>query len=267
MPWRPGRGAQQRALEAAYEDVPPHLAQPLWNWINNGFWYHIERLTPVAIRMRETLPADPNPAMQELLRRCDEDSAFMLDLVEAMLELYGWDSGRGTDLRELLVDANSAYTVREDYRGLELRTVPEVKEQVQETVNLAAGSAGDHLRNAWNEAYGRHPDPTKAYSEAIKAVESAMAPVVSPMNVKATLGTILKDVERKPSKWEFSIADGRADGVDTVLQMMQMLWDGQTSRHGGVAPTRAETPSEAQAAVHLAATLVQFAVGKSFRPV
>lgn len=264
MPWRPGRGAEQRSLEAAYEGVPPHLAQPLWNWISGTFPYRPERLVAIGIRMRTPLPAVPSKATHELLTRCNDDG-FMLDLVEVMLELYGWDSGRATDLRDLLVEANSAYAVRDDWAGLELRTVPEVKEQVQQTVHLAAGSAGAHLRDAWNEAYGRHPDPSKAYSEAIKAVEAAMAPVVSPTNLKATLGTIIRDVENKTSKWVFEIADGRAGGVETVLRMMQMLWDGQTSRHGGVAPTRAETPGEAQAAVHLAATLVQFAVGKSFR--
>jgi hypothetical protein len=46
--------------------------------------------------------------------------------------------------------------------------------------------------------------------------------------------------------------------------MMWMLWQGQTSRHGGLGPTRAETPDEARAAVHLAASLVQFGVSGAF---
>lgn len=186
-----------------------------------------------------------------------------------MLELFShesaWDTDRAEQLEHLLYSANSAYAVNETNSGLEMRIVPEVRDQVQSVVDLATGSPGDHLRDAWNEAYGRTADPVKAYSESIKAVESAMAPIVSPANLKATLGTMIKDIGVKPAKWTFEIADGRASGVDTVLAMMQVLWDGQTSRHGGVNPTRPETVDEARTAVHLAATLVQFAVGGSFQ--
>ena len=83
-------------------------------------------------------------------------------------------------------------------------------------------------------------------------------------NDKQTLGTMIRDVAAKPSKWDFVIIDGAVGGVDTVLAMMRMLWDGQTSRHGGVNPTRDETDDEAKAAVHFAATLVQFGVSGAF---
>lgn len=275
MVWRPGKRAQDRALESPYEGVPGHLAQPLWNWIEGCFrddygttQYH--RFEQLAVHLRIQLSPRPGEARQRLLDLCNAgDKTFALDLVEAMLELYSdgsfWEVARAEQLEALLQAGNSAYAVNDTNTGLELRIVPEVKDQVQAVVDLATGSPGDHLRNAWNEAYGRTADPVKAYSESIKAVESAMASTISPANLKATLGTMIKDVEAKPSKWTFDIADGRATGVGTVLAMMQMLWDGQTSRHGGVSPTRAETVEEARTAVHLAATLVQFAVGGSFK--
>ena len=198
---------------------------------------------------------------------CNAGKLPMLDIVEALLELYGWDDMRGEMLKTLLSNANSAYDVNATWSGLTLRVTPEVKAQVQAVVDAAVGSSGDHLRDAWNEAYGRAADPVKSYSESIKAVESAFAPIISPNNTKATLGTIIRDVRVKPSRWKFAIGDGAPGGVDTVLGMMQTLWDGQTSRHGGVATTRTETPAEARAAVHLSATLVQFAVGGSFKMV
>ncbi|MFI6986560.1 hypothetical protein ACIBSV_49580 [Embleya sp. NPDC050154] len=46
--------------------------------------------------------------------------------------------------------------------------------------------------------------------------------------------------------------------------MMQLLWDGQTSRHGKQTPTRPETLEEARAAVHAAAILVQWFVSGAF---
>lgn len=103
----------------------------------------------------------------------------MLDLVEALLELFGFDSNRAATLKSLLRNANSAYDVNDRWDGLVLRVTPEVKDQVQAVVDTATGSPGDHLRDAWNEAYGRTPDPVKSYSESIKAVESALAPIVS----------------------------------------------------------------------------------------
>ena len=41
-------------------------------------------------------------------------------------------------------------------------------------------NAATHLRSAWHHAYRQNPDPSKAYSDAIKAVEAATRPVVSP---------------------------------------------------------------------------------------
>ena len=46
--------------------------------------------------------------------------------------------------------------------------------------------------------------------------------------------------------------------MGTIVAMISLLWDNQSSRHGGVLPTRDELPEEARAAVHLAAVLVQW---------
>ena len=258
-------------MEAPHEGVPPHLTQPLWNWVESGFRNDIyggntERLEEIAVDLRMPLPA--GSASQQIsvyIARCNAEDDFILDLIEAMLARYGWDSRRAMELQNLLDNGNSAYAVKDSWDGLEERVAPGVKDAVAAAIDSAGGSAGDHLRNAWNEAYGRSQDPPKAYSEAIKAVEAALAPHVSPQNSKQTLGTMIRDVSLKPSKWQFVVADAAGGGVETVLQMMRTLWDGQTSRHGGAGPTRVEKKDEARAAVHLAATLVQFGVSKAFR--
>ncbi|MFD5085955.1 hypothetical protein ACFWOG_25335 [Kitasatospora sp. NPDC058406] len=51
---------------------------------------------------------------------------------------------------------------------------------------------------------------------------------------------------------------GAQHGVEMVRGMVRVLWDGRTSRHGSLGPTRKETRSEVVAAVHLAGTLVQY---------
>ena len=273
--WSPGRRKARLALETPYEGVPDHLMVPLWGWADAFLSNNSDLVRSLGIEFRITLPAPDTygglgEAVRRLSERCLTDRDFFLDVVEYLLEVKCWNKRYNADwqmanaLEHTLQLANSAYKVREDQGGLEMRTTPEVQAQVQEVVNTATGSAGEHLANAWNEAYSRTPDAVKSYSESVKAVESALAQHVSPQNPKQTLGTMIRDVAAKPSKWKFAIADGNVGGVDTVVHMMRMLWDGQTSRHGGVSPTRPETDEEARAAVHLAATLVQFGVSGAF---
>lgn len=249
--------------------MPDHLQTALWGWIVGGFQgdYEVydERVHEVGIHLRIRILGNSWSQRIDYLGTMSRDPEFMLDLVEALLELYGWDMSRAESLDELLEVANSAYTVKKSWDGLEERVAPGVKDAVQGALDATGGSAGDHLTDAWNEAYGRQHDPVKSFSESIKAVESALAQHVSPQNGRQTLGTMIRDVSTKPEKWEFEIADGGVGGVETVYHMMRMLWDGQTSRHGGVQPTRPETIEEARAAVHMAATLVQWGVSGAFR--
>jgi hypothetical protein len=118
----------------------------------------------------------------------------------------------------------------------------------------------DHLRTAWVAAYGLHPDPDKTYDHAILALEELMCPLVCPRNNRATLGIVISDLRNQATRWELSIEDsstGRPAGVDGVIQMLDLLWKGQ-SRHGGSPNSRQQTQAEAEAAVHMAAALTQW---------
>lgn len=263
MAWKPGRLARNRELESPYEDVPDHLFVPLWSWISfclfdqyGGILSHAH----VALDLRMVLPVRAHEASSELSRRFQADRELMLDVVEAILAKSGFQAQRvEPNLAALLAQANSAYAVSADWRNLELRVDPQVKAQVQSVVREATGSAGDHLAAAWNTAYGRNPDTSKSYSESIKAVEAALASHVTPQNAKQTLGTMITDIRNKPEKWEYPFRS-----ADTFSSMLRTLWEGQSSRHGGTQPTRIETREEAVAAVHMAATLVQFGVSGAF---
>ncbi|MDP1820367.1 MAG: hypothetical protein Q8K58_10835 [Acidimicrobiales bacterium] len=195
-------------------------------------------------------------ALEVLRDRTYDDPTFLLDLVELLLSTSVAESDRRR-LEGLLVLGNSIYTIADGGRGLAYRVLPSVKAVVEAAVSSAGGSASEHLADAWNLAYGRSGDPVKAYSEAVKAVEAAAIPVVQPRNARATLGTVLGELS-SGAGWQFVL--GGAAGMDRVVGMGRLLWEGQTSRHGGTAPTRAETIDEARTAVHLAATLVQFFV-------
>ncbi|WP_327368677.1 hypothetical protein [Streptomyces sp. NBC_01217] len=179
------------------------------------------------------------------------------------------DGDPDSQLDRLLSEAGSSYCVNAETNGLELRITPAAREAVKQTVaDAAAGSAAEHLATGWHAAYGLHPDPVRAYSEAIKAVECAAHAVIQPNHARATLGTMIGEL-KGPSRPKFHTVlstPSTADPIKPVESMMCALWDGQTSRHGKQTPTVPESLEAARAGVHLAATLVQwFASGSVTR--
>jgi hypothetical protein len=121
--------------------------------------------------------------------------------------------------------------------------------------------AGKHLDNAWHAAFGRDPNPSEAYSQAIKAVEAVAIPVVTPNDPAATLGTILGQLRSNPQKYAAIFVrdatlshDTKLSPVETITVMADLLWRNQTDRHAPIVPV---TQPQAELAAHLALTLVQ----------
>jgi len=82
--------------------------------------------------------------------------------------------------------------------------------------------------------YGLTPNPGTAYRLAIVAIEDAAVPVVSPTNARATLGTVLKQLEEQ-GDWELPMLREHSDAPSRsiVIGMLRMLWHGQHDRHRG----------------------------------
>ncbi len=130
-----------------------------------------------------------------------------------------------------------------------------------EAVIAQSGRAGKLLEVAWSATYGRNPDPGKAFREAVRAVEAAARPVVSPKNSSATLGTIIKNLANAPNKWDLWLAPPPPfDKMDAVLKMLGLLWKSQFDRHGTPDDSVPLTVSkeEAETGLHLATTLVHW---------
>jgi hypothetical protein len=189
-----------------------------------------------------------------------------------------WGSGMWTlelrgELVRLLSDARSVLRVRADGRGLERRAGVAAEAAFEAAAGNAeaaagAGSAAAHLREAWRCVHALHPDPVKGYSEAIKAVEAAAHSVLDPDKPMATLGIMRRDLEKNLNQFALVIEgpDGRGD-AGPLLGCITLLWQGQTSRHGSMRPTRPETLEEAVMAVHLAVMLVQWFTSGAVRKV
>ncbi|MEU4655121.1 hypothetical protein AB0G32_14475 [Streptomyces sp. NPDC023723] len=179
-------------VDALYEGVPDHLLRPLQQWVYmyaKGAEGEIARI--MCLRLRLTVPEQTNAAWH----LSQQKGMVLLDAVDALLAFplelgLKNDSMTVSALTMVLDNAGSAYRVANDEGGLEIRVSPGVSEAVRQTVIDAAaapstGSAADHLTTAWRAAYGLHPDPVGAYSEAIKAVECAAHAVIQPNHAKA----------------------------------------------------------------------------------
>jgi hypothetical protein len=184
------------------------------------------------------------------------------EVVDAVL--YSWPRYRNGppvgNLNAIFEHAGSAYRVDDDGRQLVLRVDPTVEAAFQATAEGADPQAGEYLRRAWQHAYGLTPDPTAAYRDAVRAVEEAFVPVVSPNNPRASLGTVCRDLANQHAQWELGLVDEQDAPADIsyLVGLLDQLWRGQRSRHGGGSTSRDQTQTEAQAAVHLAALAVQW---------
>lgn len=268
---------------ALREDIPNWLKTSLWNWINCEF-------TGRSSGNTNSIPV----IRAELLRKCERvlhinigwnsDETFRVGEALASLK-YAYRNRSDLDvwrlvdfclatnyrpnaasLQAILIEAGAAYAV--GTRGGRPGLVKRMPDGVVDAANATFqhGNAGQRLATAWEAAFGVDPDPEAAYSRAIKAVEDAAIPVVSPNNASATLGTVIAAMR---SGGKYSLPNLRehkdAPTHDVLLSMMQMLWTGQHDRHGGpsAVPVPNVTQAEAEAAVMLAVTLVGwFETGK-----
>lgn len=285
--------------ETLFEGVPDHLDGPLTAWTVS--YLELERARPVgalaqrvALRLRIRL-ADLGDRSPEVLVNAANRSGRLLDVVDTAVHLdedLRWDievagpelapdAGAADwlpDVRwpseslralavdrldQLLTDAGSAYMFDWRRRCLVRRVDPTVSAAV-EKVMANSGEPGEHLQAAWNAIYGLHPDPTKGYDEAVRAVEAAAIPVVLPKGTRETLGKVRAHLRDASSAWELAVEGKNAGAIDPLVSMIGLLWEGHT-RHAGSPDSRRQRQDEAEMAVHLATTLVQWFTSGAIR--
>jgi hypothetical protein len=91
---------------------------------------------------------------------------------------------------------------------------------------------------------------------------------VLPRDRIATLGKVIGELNHHSARWELVVSTpgGSAD-ISTLLAMLRLLWEGQTDRHGAPITPAPVTAEAAEAAVHLAVTLVQWFNSSAIRRV
>jgi len=173
------------------------------------------------------------------------------------------------ELNRALKQAGANYVVVQPDREwvryrLERRTIPAAAAAARAQTSLP-GNASDHLGKAWGAAFGREPNPSAAYSEAVKAVEAAAIPVVLPNDPRATLGKVVAQLRANPQKFSVVLSRGASPAkgaalspLEVVIALADSLWSNQTDRHaaGDPQPAVAVTQAQAELAVNMAVTLV-----------
>jgi hypothetical protein len=272
------------AYETLHEDVPPWLSSTITRWIRAYLTpsgallaVHVtERLEHLERELHLPLPwllstmgfaVFPNTTNRviELL----EQRGLLLDAIDFIANRrVNFEQSQVTSMSKALIEGGSAYHIAvwdtDDGHRAELQRRVDPTAIVAFEQASINNRAGHHLRNAWSAAYRRNPDPSASYHESVRSVEAAAKPHVLPADSLATLGKMITAMNDKPDKWLLNLLAEPTGDVTPVVVMMKALWTQQIDRHGTSdedAPLSV-TQEQAEAAVHLAATLVQwFAAG------
>lgn len=280
MPFRPLslRDRSDPRFDGPQPGVPDYLLQAVWGWI--GPFVHVYdplmahpdpdagtlQAIQIGLRMEPTLDWSQGAytAVRSLSARIESHRDFALDVLDYLLRFRASEDSAAR-LHQLLTAGGSEWeVVRHDGTfALAKRTVGPVAEVI-EAVRPSSERAHEHLLLAWSKLAGRKPDPGGSYRESIRAVEAASKPLISPLNDRTTLGTVIRDIRAKPEKWEVALDHADAESVASVCAL---LWEGQIDRHG---TDDLDTPvnvsqDEADTAFHLALALVRIFSGGLLR--
>ncbi|MBK4348260.1 hypothetical protein [Lacisediminihabitans changchengi] len=246
------------SLDAWYKDVlkPGHGEMMTWP-------------TPMIVqydaRMQRTIPLSGSfspyePSTIRALLTEKEELDFIDFVVATIAEKFGSGTHHLTSLEALLVSGNSAWSVgtREGLAGLERRVPIGVQEAAEHVIDTP-GHAGDLLSQAWHAVFGLEPDYEKGYAKSIKAVEAVAIPLVSPNHKLASLGTVVGQM-RADGDWSLALVREHPTqtSASVVLGTAQALWTGQNDRHAGQSDYVPTTRRDAEAAVMMAVSLVQW---------
>ncbi|MEU8378269.1 hypothetical protein [Streptosporangium sp. NPDC048865] len=253
--------------------MPDYLAPVLRQWLINLLSTQEGLATSLQLRLRRQVfatrihPQDrPKLAFQgnELLEAVDAILAINAHFIETTnpalaQEREEWPDHVGV-LGFRLTEAGSAWKINDDLDGLERRVDETAAAAARSTIAAAPPDASAHLKAAWSTAYGFHPDPEKAYSQAIKAAEAVVIPATIPNAGTPTLGTALKHLEDTKAKWTTVLDDknGNPASAEPIIGLIRMLWQGQRDRHAGGPTSKPTTQEAAEAAVHAAVLIVQW---------
>jgi hypothetical protein len=224
---------------------------------------------------RLRIPLTPNPLIPgksdsySFYKYMDSSEEACIDALDFILhcvsERYRNSLYMSQDVLELIFNienilryANVNWRInREENNQFSLirRVMPEVQKRYDVVAESVPELAGNHLRNSWKNAYMHGGSYKEAWEYARKAVECMLTPIVSPKNPRATISSLIRDMEAKPEKWICTIpANNNKESVEKFISLLRMM--PYEPGHHGQDPTEI-SEKEAQLQTTLAITICQ----------
>jgi hypothetical protein len=257
-------GRAQR--DGPFEGVPPHLFDPLRNWVDHAFGGNghsmddIEGGSRLAAVIRWAPPrgyAHTTLTVRAVTKSLASEPDLILDAVDAALHLTEMSAVDCRKLDEVLSLGGSVWKVNGSRSGL-VRHLGAATEAAFIDATSSPDTTSAVLQEGWINAYGRNPNASDAWDHSIKAVESCLIPILAPAKTKATLGDVVGVLNSQGRLWQLVLhgQDGNRS-VAPLVSMLRLIWP-NPDRHGGI-NRRHPSLDEARAVVHLAVTIVQWA--------
>ncbi|NUJ89179.1 hypothetical protein HOW07_14290 [Plantibacter sp. MCCC 1A11337] len=274
--WRPWDASDEEYATrlTAREMLPDHVRPAIQSWLetqlNTGYQ---QTSSPLRSYIETSLQArfsfEPGSVHTELLVNAifERGDRFVVQVIDLLVSDHERDTmyrapAQIAQVADYLDLAASSVAVVNDERSFRIgRRLPDGVEEIASEAAASAGeTAGHHLTAAWATATALDPDPSKAMTEAIRAVEAAAGAVVTPKDRRPRLSKIVSAI-KDASSWTLVFEtrdDGHPDHRLVLIGMLETLVFAQRDRHGGPAPD----PAVALGHVQLASTLVSwFATG------
>jgi hypothetical protein len=252
--------------DAPYEGVPPHLFEPLREWVDKHFGGQpgseanmkggsqlaLAIRAPVSLRRGESL------TVHNVTGSLSLTPALMLDAVDAVLHFKTYINEKALqELDKLLELGGSAWQVDSNGDGL-VRRLDAPTAAAYAEVSAPGDIASRELKEAWSSAYGRNPNASDVWDHSIKAVEASLIPIVIPAKEKATLGDVVGILASQGSGWQLGLhGHDDSQSITPLVSMLRLMWP-NPDRHSSQS-SRIPSLVEAQAVVHLAVAVVQWA--------
>jgi hypothetical protein len=252
-----------REPDGPYEGVPPHLEVHLYAWLDeslrDGAYTNEKLVKVIAAQCRVDLPLhmSAGSCKQSLLTAAVDDHQSFLEIIDCRLHLTAVHRADVGALRFWLSACGSVWTTSKDGSQL-VRRVDESATAAFEQATTPADAVSVELALAWGFVYGRDPSASRGWDHSIKALEAVLTGLVCPKNAKATLGTVIADLNSQISKWQLTLRGPNDDGsIAPLVAMLRLVWP-NPDRHQGN-HHRSPSLEEAQAIVHVTVTIVQWA--------
>lgn len=196
----------------------------------------------------------------------DETTEVILkDIIDYVLfNTYSRDVIRGFNRFAVLSHLNWQASPDMPYQLMH-RVLPEVEQNYLDCVGRASDAASRCLKEAWRAAYGATPEPMKAWREAVRAVETLLAPVIAPKARLATLGSMKSTLRQGLGKGNWSCTlpvKGSEDSCAKFLELLEML-QYEPSRHN--AEEEGPSAEAARGQVQLSLAICQILLDEGFK--